>query len=272
MIWVPILLGILGLLGLAAFLSGSSSPAPPLPLPPGGPPLPPPPFPEPLPPPAPLPPPPPAGPPGTGTSGANLPDSFWQTLWAVCAELGAQPEDLAVILYSESGIDPRAKNPKTSPTLPRACVGINQFCPGPGTFAAYVLGWNLTQWKALTDEEKVAQLEGYMALSAEDQLAGPVRRHFADKPHAAMTSARDLYWLNYAPSRYVAGAPDDHVIAQAGDPVYDDNAGFDHAVNGEKKGFITAGDLRITTDNLKATSTFAHIRARIAANAPGGSV
>lgn len=124
----------------------------------------------------------------------NLPDSFWVALWGVATRLGADPRVLGLLLYEESGIDPRAQN---SQNLAVACVGINQFCPG--TYEYFV----------------PMAPSAYLALSAEEQLPF-VAKYWASKPAAGLASTRDLFWLSLTPVTWVENATPETVV---NDPV-----------------------------------------------------
>lgn len=196
-------------------------------------------------------------PPGTGDKGANLPDSFWKAFIAMSDRLGADPVDLATILYNESGgFNPHAVNSIL-------CAGLNQLCPGPGTFGSIVENMSLAQWNALSSEEKVNRIHAYAAKSAEQQLPY-VEKYFKQKPAASMKSARDIYWVNFLPATYKAGTDDSFVLTRSPAAAYTQNAGFD--TDKPKKGYITTGDLRKFTDGIRAEKGFQPILQRINQN------
>ena len=170
---------------------------------------------------------------------ANLGLNFAPALIAQASTIGASPYDVCKILLSESGLNPAARNPSGFDAGTFA-AGINQLAPGyngnPG---------NWSYFAPMTGEE-------YCALSAEEQLPY-VFAYFRAVMRAAGLSAvsgRDLYWLNYLPATYVAGASDDHVIVPSSSPYYKYNTGLDHG----GKGAITAGDMQIAIDNAANAS------------------
>jgi hypothetical protein len=116
----------------------------------------------------------------------NLSDQFWQDLWTVANDLGADPHVLGLLLFEESGIDPKAKNSIE-------CVGINQFCDG--TFEGFV------------DISKAA----YLALSAEGQLPY-VKKYWAAGPSGSLATARDIFWRSLLPSTWKPNADASAVV------------------------------------------------------------
>lgn len=142
-------------------------------------------------------------------------DAFWPLLVADARAWGADPRDVALVLMSESALDPEAVNPAQRdkngnpvggrPNLPagdiaKACIGLNQLCVGV--------------------PENRALLEGmdpgdYQKLPASTQWSAGAGKYFdallAKHPEAAKDPVA-LYWLNYKPSTYHANAPDDFPI------------------------------------------------------------
>jgi len=162
---------------------------------------------------------------GSGGGGAsmsmgnvpNLSDKFWQDLWAVANDLGADPHVLGLLLFEESGIDPKAKNSI-------GCVGINQFCDG--TFEGFV---NISK-------------AAYLALPAEGQLPY-VKKYWAAGPSGSLATARDIFWRSLLPATW---KPNADASAVVNDPAI---LGADYAAKVAKanpighNGVITAGDI-----------------------------
>jgi hypothetical protein len=132
-------------------------------------------------------------------------DPFWDLLAADARSLPGSPSpfDLAAIMLAESGIDHGAvgKNANGSRDL-----GINQI--------------NTINWHTFGIDDP----DAYLALEASAQWARVVRpfyeRELRAHPEAAK-SARDLYWLNFAPGRYTPGAPDTFEISPGVRPLAD---------------------------------------------------
>lgn len=147
----------------------------------------------------------------------NLSDRFWQDLWTVASDLGADPHVLGLLLFEESGIDPKEKNSI-------GCVGINQFCDG--TFEGFV------------DVSKT----DYLALSAEGQLPY-VKKYWAAGPSGSLATPRDIFWRSLLPATWKPNAPTSAVV---NDP---DILGADYARKVAAAnpighgGVITAGDI-----------------------------
>jgi hypothetical protein len=55
---------------------------------------------------------------------------FWPSLWKLAAAAQTRPEVFLTVWFAESGLDTKARNPKSG------CIGLNQTCPagigGPG--------------------------------------------------------------------------------------------------------------------------------------------
>lgn len=127
------------------------------------------------------------GPMSTQGNVANLSDAFWQKLWEVANDLGADPRTLGLLLFEESGINPAAKNSI-------GCVGINQFCPG--TFSGFV----------------DVSVEDYLALSAEEQLDPYVKKYWAAGPSGSLATPRDIFWRSLWPATWKPNAPASAVV------------------------------------------------------------
>jgi hypothetical protein len=174
---------------------------------------------------------------------ASTSDDDLRALAEAGATLGASPFDLLQIFFTESGFDPKALNSM-------GCVGVNQFCPG--TFGKAVPGLSQT---------------GYRNLSAGDQLRRYVVPFLSQKPPSAMRSARDLYWVNWRPATFLAGAPDSHVIFAPASGDLGLDAGLGHG-----KPFVTAGDLRQFVDEHTLPSAkFHELASRLARIGPSSA-
>jgi hypothetical protein len=179
----------------------------------------------------------------------NLPDSFWEALWGVANRLGASPYVLGLLLYEESGINPTAQN---NPDLQKACVGINQFCPG--TYELFV---------SMSPAD-------YLALSAEQQLPF-VAKYWASKPAGAFASTRDLFWLSLTPVTWIPNASPDAVV---NDPA---KLGASYAATVAQQnpsiaqgGVITAGQIDAYLASVAGSPGWQYAMDRIAQNAPDG--
>lgn len=184
--------------------------------------------------------------------GAGLPSTFWPALWHFANQIGSDPFAMANVMMSESGLNPKAKNSI-------GCVGLNQFCGT--TFAGVVLGKSASEWNAMSSDDKNAALDDYRSKSAEEQLAF-VAKFWASKPAAALKTARDLYWVNFLPATYVAGADDSHVLTTSSSILNANPVFVSHDANGNPQ--ITAGDLQRALDHVALTPEFQTIVGLIA--------
>jgi hypothetical protein len=157
----------------------------------------------------------------------RLGPGFAHELVRLAQPLGIDPKGAAKLLLSESDLLPHARN--------GAAVGIFQAEPDPHT-----------QHYSLFAPLDVA---AFLALPAVGQLPyafkfwGRMIRAFGQGQ--TTWGARDLYWLNFLPARFVRGAPDSHVLTRSPEGFYTANAdALDHGT----KGFITAGDLSLAQD------------------------
>lgn len=140
---------------------------------------------------------------------------------------GASPLDALAVLYSESSFEPSARNAS-------GCLGLNQFCPASGV--------------QLPDD--------YTSLSAADQLTGYIFPWWAQKPRAALQSARDLYWVNALPGLYRPGASDSDVVTSDPDLV--------HGILGPGASVLRAGDFSALIARRTATARFHALAQRVA--------
>jgi hypothetical protein len=159
----------------------------------------------------------------------SLPDSFWKEFVNVSKRIGAKPEDLASIVYSESAFDPKATNIQHGVIVAK---GLNQFIKS----TAAAMGINDNEW------------ENYQNLSAEQQLKY-IEKYFRGVGKQTGVngwgSATHLYVANFAPKYTGMYNKPNFVIhgktLENGkpNPAYYKNSGLDK----EKKGFITVNDL-----------------------------
>jgi hypothetical protein len=163
---------------------------------------------------------------------ASLSDEFWQTLWSVANDLGADPKVLGLLLWEESGITAHIKNSI-------GCAGINQFCPGwtngapdysKGTYAGFV----------------GIPIDQYLALAAEGQLDPYVKKYWKAGPDGSLATPRDIFWRSLLPATWKADADPSTVV---NDPAV---LGASYAAQVAKQnligwqatsGVITAGDI-----------------------------
>lgn len=140
-------------------------------------------------------------------------DAFIRALWDLAASKGWSADNLATIMYVESGFRPDIRNPQPGQTA----TGLIQFIEA----TARSLG---TTTAALAAMSAVEQLEY-------------VRRYY-ERAFGARTDLRrvDYYAVVWGAR---AGLPFDHILARQGQKVYDLNKGLD--VNSD--GLITIGDL-----------------------------
>ena len=159
----------------------------------------------------------------------SLSDSFWKEFVNVSKRIGAKPEDLASVIYSESAFDSKATNIQHGVVVAK---GLNQFVKG----TAAAMGMSESDW------------ENYQNLPAEQQLKY-VEKYFKGVGKQTgvdqWKSATHLYVANFAP-KYSATANNPNAVLYSHtspegkvNREYLQNSGLDK----EKKGFITVNDL-----------------------------
>lgn len=170
---------------------------------------------------------------GTVALPSYLGDDFPTQLATWSKSIGADPLDVAALLYSESNLQPTARNPRGFPDGQYA-AGINQLAPvNWGYFSPLTAG----QYTALTASQQLPYVFAYF-------------KTVLGNHNLETISARDLYWLNFLPATYVPFATDDHVIVSSSSGYYTNNSNLDHGA----KGYITAGDLQKRLDDVKANA------------------
>lgn len=198
-------------------------------------------------------------------------DQDFRDLVGWCNQIECDPEDILLVLTSESRLRPDAMNPKTG--YPLAC-GLNQMtrvafqaigklpvASPPGSAAA----------KAADDKAK-----GLFPALAYAMVKMPVKQQFEEvlipyfkKCGEGMTGSwtpTKLYMANAAPSQLSMGDKPDGVIYAKGSEAFKMNAGLD--TNGD--GQITVQDLTNAVNYHKETPEYvsAKLRFRKANNMP----
>ena len=174
-------------------------------------------------------------------------DTDFVQLIEVCKDIRCKPEDLLLVLCSESNLRPDARNPKDMKVQWPFAVGLNQL-----TFDALVM---LGRFKPDQRGEwpPVAQQILDTPVGAQLEM---VRQYFNATPWGRdgheWTSAAKLYQANAAPSTLYTGESMDSVIYPEGSKSYDLNKGLD--VNGDGK--VTLGDLANAVNYYKGTPLY----------------
>jgi len=173
---------------------------------------------------------------------SSLGSNFVQMIAGQLQGIVQNPLDAVKLMLHESGLDPSATY-RMSDGTPVA-TGIFQL--------------RVKSVPSVTGMSVAA----FNALSAAAQIpfaAKSWRQEAATMGARLPLSGRDLYWLNFTPATYVAGAPDSYVIVKNNDTylnastkkwvplkgVYTLNANLDHG----GKGFITAGDMALALND-----------------------
>lgn len=172
------------------------------------------------------------------TAVQKLSENFWIRFVEMSKRLGARPEDLAKVINSESGFDPRATNVQDGKVIAK---GLNQLTKK----TAKALGMSEEEWKS------------YENVPAEEQLKY-VEKFFRSVGNMTgvgnkWESATQLYVANFAP-KYVRQASNPNTVLyskQDNSDAYNKNIGLDR----DKKGYITAGDLARSV-STRPLSTF----------------
>ncbi len=159
----------------------------------------------------------------------SLPDSFWKKFVNISKNIGARPDDLAAIIYSESAFDPKATNIQGGKIVAK---GLNQFIKG----TALAVGMNESEW------------DNYENIPAEQQL-NYIEKYFRGVGKQigvdGWQSSTHLYVANFAPKFTKMHDSPEFIIHSEKlpdgriNPAYAKNSGLDR----EKKGFITVNDL-----------------------------
>ena len=133
-------------------------------------------------------------------------DAFWPLFVKDVTGAGRDPIEVAKVMFAESSLTPTAINPslytpfgvRKNPAPTVVAVGLNQLTEASGTFHPW--------------SQDAALAFALLPASAQWQSkSGPfLLSQFANHPDAK--TARDIYWLNFIPSTFVAGAPDDYLV------------------------------------------------------------
>jgi hypothetical protein len=168
---------------------------------------------------------------------ADLSEGFFTRLAAMCGRLGCHPVQLALVMYSESGLRASALNPSGK------AAGINQLVPD----TLRGLGWPHGP-------------EAFAGLDAEAQLPW-VEKFYAPHRPLGLTSIGRLYQLNFLPATAAPDQDSSTVLAERGGVhgrAYADNAILDH----DHDGRITLGDLAATALSRRAEARWKEIEGR----------
>jgi hypothetical protein len=158
----------------------------------------------------------------------------FRQLASIARSFGMNPEDLLAVLYSESGLDPTARNPAGS--LAPIAIGLNQLTSAANSLVGITEAQRIT----LSSQPVSYQLE-------------LVRRYFAGLPYTKNggTYPRGgiIYTANFAPNKLLAGTDPSNVLYTQGvdGASYDLNSALDFG----NKGYITIGDMDTQVNNVK---------------------
>lgn len=152
----------------------------------------------------------------------NLPDQFWIKFIQMCNRINAKPEDLARVIYAESGFNPHAVNYQNGKAVAK---GLNQLI----LKTAEGLGMSPQEWM------------NYENVPAENQLEYVEKYFRSVGKNKGWDSATQLYVANFAPKHINHAANPNAVLydAESNPLEYHQNKGLDRA----GKGYITAGDM-----------------------------
>ena len=165
----------------------------------------------------------------------------------VCNDIRCKPEDLLLVLCSESRLRPDARNPQDPEKWPQA-VGLNQV-----TFMALQMLGTLKadqkdQWPKVAQQILDTPVGGQLEL---------VRQYFNATPWGreghAWSSAAKLYQANAAPSTLFSGEDKSTVIYPEGSDAYNGNQGLDII---KDDGGITMGDLAAAVNYFRNTPLY----------------
>lgn len=165
----------------------------------------------------------------------------------VCADIRCKPEDLLLVLCSESRLRPDARNPQDPSKWP-AAVGLNQV-----TFDAMVMLGTLKsdqrgEWPRVAQQILDTPVGGQLEI---------VRQYFNATPWGreghAWSSAAKLYQANAAPSTLYSGESKDTVIYPDGSAAYEGNKGLDII---KDDGGVTMGDLMAAVNYFRGTPLY----------------
>ena len=163
----------------------------------------------------------------------DLSSNFFVRFKEMCDRVHIKPEDLLLVMVSESGLNPSIQNPGKGPEDKDRATGLIQFIGG----TLRDQGWKGTQ-------------DDFKKLSGEEQL--PYIERYINSFKTIFRSAEQYYVANYYPKALsfqgIKNGDSNAVITQKSDGhVYTDNIGLDT----DKDGKITLGDLKKHLDSLR---------------------
>lgn len=166
-------------------------------------------------------------------------DDDFRAFAEMSQRLKMNPADLLIVLYSESGLRPNARNP-ADVRQPAIAIGLNQIVRS----TAHALGMSDVEWQSM------------LSMSVNQQLPY-VERYFRNIPwvHDGNTfqTAAQVYEANFAPAFLSRGADPNIVLYRKEQGLsYSLNKGFDR----ENKGYITLGDLGKAVERNSKGATF----------------
>lgn len=168
---------------------------------------------------------------------SELTDEFYDRLLQVAKNIGANPEDLAAVLYLESGLRSSAVfvNKETGNPVAK---GLNQLIlPTAKSIGMTEEEWNVLETRP--PEEQLEWVEKYFL-----KAGGGKPRNW--------TSAGHLQVANFATGYASKGSDPNAVIYRSPDKRYEMNKAFDK----EGKGYITVGDVTRSINSRKDSSAF----------------
>jgi len=155
----------------------------------------------------------------------------------IAKDVGIDPNWLATVISFESGFSPRAVNPKSYAT------GLIQWMPF-NIHRLYKVPAKRTHPR-MTKQEKIEASEWMKNKSAMEQM--DMVKSWFSKYKGRLRSLEDVYLAVFMPS-LIRKSPNT-VVARKGNPIYDQNSGFDR----DKKGYFTRRDVTATIRGHKGT-------------------
>jgi hypothetical protein len=177
---------------------------------------------------------------------------FKAKLGAICRRFKIDPAHLLAVMFNESRLDPKAKNPMSSATgliqfMPDVAADLLEMPkvarPAPPRAGATAADWkrygdDMKEYRAACRARERQAIERVSRMSAEEQL--DLVEKYIEKAAAGrpIKSVQDMYMCTFWPK--AIGKGPDYVIAREGEKglVYAQNKGFDL----NKDGVITAGE------------------------------
>lgn len=188
----------------------------------------------------------------------DLEDQFFTKLKEISSRQGMKPEDLLLVMLSESGANPGIFNLAT-PDKSNAAVGIFQFMPA----TLKGLGW---------DKGTIAfsKLPASAQLDYADKMITSLRQMNGGK---SFPSAASYYHANFFPKTLKRGSSPDTIVASGSakdrleQMAYQNNKGFDK----DNKGYITVEDLDKSLSRTRSSSTYKQLLDRLHSASSGSS-